>query len=199
LDITDIVKKVQKGNFEAFEHLMKLQGPKALKIAYLITGEKHVAEECVQEAFFQCYQKIYQLKNPQAFESWFYRILTRICWDNVSKSKNYVSLEALKEKGQDFHSEKDNTEEIYEEKELKRLLIDNLYKLDTHYRTIIILKYYQELSTKEIAKIMKLPEGTVKSRLHRGIKKLEEMLKEPRVNTYRPVGNPQLEGGIEDE
>lgn len=112
LDITDVIKKVQKGDFEAFEYLIKLQGPKALKTAYLITGEKHIAEECVQEAFLQCYQKIYQLKNPQVFESWFYRILTRICWGTISKNKNNVSLEALKEAGQDFHSEKDNTEEI---------------------------------------------------------------------------------------
>ena len=112
MDITDVIKKVQKGDFEAFEYLMKSQGPKALKTAYLITGKKHIAEECVQEAFLQCYQKIYQLKNPQVFESWFYRILTRICWGTISKNKNNVSLEALKEAGQDFHSEKDNTEEI---------------------------------------------------------------------------------------
>jgi RNA polymerase sigma-70 factor (ECF subfamily) len=91
---------------------MKFVGPKALKTAYLITGNKHIAEECVQEAFFQCYQKIYQLKNPQAFESWFYRILTRICYDYIKKNKNNISLEALKEAGQDFHSEKDDTEEI---------------------------------------------------------------------------------------
>ncbi|SFE54604.1 RNA polymerase sigma-70 factor, ECF subfamily [Thermoanaerobacter thermohydrosulfuricus] len=68
MDITDVIKKVQKGDFEAFEYLIKLQGPKALKTAYLITGEKHIAEECVQEAFLQCYQKIYQLKNPQVFK-----------------------------------------------------------------------------------------------------------------------------------
>ncbi|MGB9808528.1 MAG: RNA polymerase sigma factor, partial [Caldanaerobacter sp.] len=139
------------------------------------------------------------LKNPQAFENWFYRILTRICYDYIKKNKNNFSLEALKEAGQDFHSEKDDTEEIYEEKELKKLLINSLYTLDPHYRTIIILKYYQEFSIKEIAKIMKLPEGTVKSRLHRGIKKLEEKLKESHLNFYRPVGNPQLQGGIKDE
>jgi len=199
LDITDIIKKVKKGDFEAFEHLMKFQGQKALKTAYLITGKKHIAEECVQEAFVQCYQKIYQLKNPQAFESWFYRILTRICYDYIKRNKNNISLEALKEAGQDFHSEKDDTEEIYEEKELKKFLINSLYTLDPNYRTIIILKYYQEFSIKEIAKIMKLPEGTVKSRLHRGIKKLEEKLKKLHLSTYYPVGNPQLEGGIKDE
>ncbi|MGB9680318.1 MAG: RNA polymerase sigma factor [Minisyncoccia bacterium] len=199
MDITDIIKKLQKGDFEAFKHLMKFQGPKALKTAYLITGKKHIAEECVQEAFFQCYQKIYQLKNPQAFERWFYRILTRICYDYIKKNKNNISLEALKEAGQDFHSEKDDTEEIYQEKELKKFLINSLYTLDPHYRTIIILKYYQELSIKEIAKIMKLPEGTVKSRLHRGIKKLEEKLKKLHLSTCYPVGNPQLQGGIKDE
>ncbi|TCO60423.1 RNA polymerase sigma factor [Caldanaerobacter subterraneus] len=141
MDIKNVVKKIQKGDFKAFDHLIKLQSPKALKTAYLITGEKHIAEECVQEAFLQCYQKIYQLKKPEVFESWFYKILTRICWNVLSKNKNTVSLEAIKETEQDFSSEKDNVEENFEEEELKQLLIKTLYTLEPHYRTVIVLRF----------------------------------------------------------
>lgn len=59
---------------------------------------------------------------------------------------------------------------------------DAIHRLDTKYREIIILYYYDELKIKDIAKILKIPQGTIKTRLNRARKKLNEILKEVNVN-----------------
>ena len=78
----------------------------------------------------------------------------------------------------------DNIEKINinEEKDDYSFVDDAIHRLDTKYREIIILYYYDELKIKDIAKILKIPQGTIKTRLNRARKKLNEILKEVNVN-----------------
>ncbi|HHP50501.1 MAG TPA: hypothetical protein ENM97_01110 [Moorella mulderi] len=87
VDLTPLVKRIQEGDWQAFEVLVEQYSGKALRTAYFITGSQGMAEDAVQEAFVQCYRKIKGLRDPASFEAWFSRLLTRICWRLPSREK----------------------------------------------------------------------------------------------------------------
>ena len=76
----ELVKQMIVGDMDAFDRLMDLYRPKALRIAYLISGNHMDSEDIVQEAFVTCYLKRRDIRNAEAFRSWFYRMLSRIAW-----------------------------------------------------------------------------------------------------------------------
>ena len=162
----DLIKKVQKGDINAFEELFGLYKNKALRTVYLMTRDKSISEDIVQEAFVQCHNSIKGLKNPEFFKTWFYRILTRTTWRYMDKQKKLVPVDHIFEKLESKH-EKTSLEKL-EEKETAKLIYEEILKLQPKLRTTIILYYYNELSTKEIAEVMACLQGTVKSRLYTG-------------------------------
>lgn len=83
----DLIKRCQTGDKYAFEELYHLSCHQAIKTAYLISGQRGMAEDIVQEAFIRCYKEIRQLKEPDAFNSWFYKILIRCGWRLLAKNK----------------------------------------------------------------------------------------------------------------
>jgi RNA polymerase sigma factor (sigma-70 family) len=91
LDQSELVKRCQTGDKNAFEELYHSTCHQALKTAYLISGRRGVAEDIVQEAFIQCYKEIKRLKEPNAFYAWFYKILIRCSWRMLSKNKALAS------------------------------------------------------------------------------------------------------------
>jgi len=136
-----------------------------------------MAEDAVQEAFVQCYRKIKGLRDPASFEAWFSRLLTRICWRLPSREKGAVPLESLIERGQEYAPGDDPLGDALEGRETKRLVQQALSKLSIPLRTTVVLRYYNDLSLKEISQVLGCREGTVKSRLHAALKQLAEELK----------------------
>jgi RNA polymerase sigma-70 factor (ECF subfamily) len=177
VDVAPFLRRIQEGDEQAFEALIEQYSGKALRTAYLITGRKGIAEDAVQEAFVQCYRKIKGLRDPAAFEAWFYRLLTRICWRLTTREKKTVSLDSLTEGGQEHALCDDRMEDALEARETKRLVQQALGKLSIPLRTTVVLRYYNDLPLKEIARVLGCREGTVKSRLHTALKQLTDELK----------------------
>lgn len=75
-----LVMLIQNGDLSAFDEIFEKFKTKAMRSAYLITGNQSICEDIVQETFIQCYNNIKKLKNPSVFRSWFYKILTRTAW-----------------------------------------------------------------------------------------------------------------------
>lgn len=172
MDVPTLIKRIQGGDLQAFEVLVEQYSGKALRTAYLITGRKDIIEDAVQEAFVHNYRKIKSLRDPTTFEAWFYRILTRVCWRLAAREKGVVSLDSLSEGGQEFALHGDTTEDAFEAGETRWLVQQALSKLSPPLRTTVILRYYNDLSIKEIAKVLGCREGTVKSRLHNALGQL---------------------------
>lgn len=170
----ELIVKVQSGDMNAFEGLFELYKHKALGTVYLMTRNKDVSEDIVQEVFVLCYTSIKGLKNPEYFKTWFYRILTRTTWRYMDKEKRLIPVEHIFEKPEDNY---ENTPlEKLEEKEVASLLYQEILKLKPKLQATIILYYYNEFSIKEIAEVMKCLEGTVKSRLYTGRQRLKKNL-----------------------
>ncbi len=169
---------------EAFNTLFNQYSNKAIRTVYLIIGRNDIAEDIVQEAFIKCYEEIKSLKNTEAFQSWFYRLLTRIVWRYCSKKKNYLHTESMDDNNRNTIADSLVLSDIAEKYEIKRFVNEAIDKLSVPLKTTVILYYYNELSIKEISKILGCFQGTVKSRLHNARKLLQKELKSKKFEGY---------------
>lgn len=183
----ELIRQVQKGDMKAFEQLFERYKGKAVKTAYLVTGHKQMAEDIVQEAFTTCYLSIGNLKHPEYFKTWFFKLLTRIAWRMAKKEKSMMPTEEI-----EFLIEEAYLKEAKNPIEAKQetdFIYNEILKLDYKLQTTLILYYYNELTIKEIAKVMGCLEGTVKSRLHTARKKLKlHLLEEEGVRPKEAFG-----------
>lgn len=173
---TQLIKKCQEGDEDAFEALYNMLYKKAIWTAYLILGNLNYAEDTAQDTFYECFKGISTLKNPETFMAWFNKILVRKSWYLLKRNKKIVS-ESLEDQSDKLLSAEDGLSSLEAEYE-KSIIRKSVNSLNTEMRTTVILYYYNEFSIKEIAKVMGCMQGTVKSRLHYARIKLEKELKD---------------------
>ncbi|NMM61305.1 RNA polymerase sigma factor [Clostridium sp. P21] len=183
MDEFNIIQRCKEGDMDAFNNLYKRYSSKALKTVYLICGRNNIAEDIVQEAFIKCYKEIKNLKNPETFQAWFYRLLTRITWRYCSKEKNHLHIESIND-NKDIIADSLAVSDIAEKSEIRELVNIAVNKLSIPLKTTVILYYYNELSIKEISKVLGCFQGTVKSRLHNARKLLEKELSSKEFADY---------------
>jgi hypothetical protein len=98
MDIQDTIKRCQCGEKEAFQELFKSIEKQALATAYLISGNRGIAEDILQEAYIKSFKEIKKLKNPQVFKIWFYRILVRTGWEMSKKQSSLIPMDFTAER-----------------------------------------------------------------------------------------------------
>ena len=182
-----IVKKritqVRKGDQDAYAEIVEIYKDKIFQICYRILGNSHEAEDIAQEAFLRAYTNINSFNIDLKFSSWLYRIATNLCIDRIRKKKPdyYLDAEVAGTDGLTMYSQiPANTrlpEEDVESLELRETIQREISRLPEKYRTVIVLKYIEELSLNEISEILDLPLGTVKTRIHRGREALRKQLR----------------------
>lgn len=181
----ELVKRMQLGDAEAFDRIFERYNHKLLRMAYLISGNYADSEDIVQEAFVTCYCNCKSLKDCSSFSSWLYRILTRTAWRYAKKRRQEEPTEVLYEHGE---PESGNLPlEVVLRNEEQSLIYAAVNQLEMKQRTVIVLYYFNQLSTKEIGRVMGCMEGTVKSRLYTARKNLEQSIKEEGT-TWRKQG-----------
>lgn len=182
-----LVESMINGSEAAFDELYRSYSGKLYRMAYFITGNRSDSEDLLQETFVKCYLYKSKLKQTERFEPWLYQILVRTAWrlERKKKGRAEISYEGILEN----EEEKKSAEHIREDKkadeplesvleaETAKEIQAALNHMDIKYRTVIFLYYYNELSTREIAHITGVLEGTVKSRLHKARKLLKDLLK----------------------
>lgn len=183
MDEINLIQRCKEGDMDAFSNLYERYSKQALRTVYLISGRNDIAEDVVQEAFIKCYKEIKSLKNPETFQAWFYRLLTRIVWRYCSKEKNHLFMEDIND-GRDSIADSLILSDIAEKDELKEFINQAINKLRMPLKTTIILYYYNELSIKEISKVLGCFQGTVKSRLHNARKLLKKELGSEKFEAY---------------
>lgn len=166
-----LVKKAQKGNQEAFEMLISSVRVKLYRTAYTYVRNEQDALDLYQDAIYEAYLSIKKLKKPEQFQSWIIKIIIFKSIDFIRKSSKHFLAE-------DKLFEHLGIKEKYNELENSLDLTEAFSFLDTTYKTMLILRFYHDLSIKEIAELMDYPEGTVKSNLHRAKQLLRPILKE---------------------
>lgn len=170
----ELIKAIQEGDMHAFEILFNRYKTIAYRTVYLMIGDEMSTEDIVQEVFVICYLELKKLKHPEYFKTWFYRVLTRQAWRYAKKETKLIPTEQI-----DVMVEQ-HTQQSYKiaegQKDMEEVLYQAIMQLDYKVQTTLVLYYYNDFSIKEIAKVMGCLEGTVKSRLHTGRKKLKVYL-----------------------
>lgn len=145
-------------------------------IAYTYVRDFNRSEDIVQEAMVQAYLSIRQLRDPERPYPWLVRIVINLCLNANRKYQREQPTDLLPEqRGK-------STEDIYMESSRDKEVYAAITGLDEHYRTPIILYYFEDLSVREIAYALRLSEGAVKTRLARGREQLKSELTREREN-----------------
>lgn len=175
-----LVAQSLDGSHEAFEQLVLLYERSIYNIAYHYLMDREAAMDMTQETFLKAYQSLTDLKERALFGAWIKRICRNKCLDYLRKNKEQsLSLEEMTEQEDSYRElpSKDLTpEKSLSQKETMRNLENILRALPLEYRQVLVLRAFEEYSYEEIAKIMNIAPGTVKSRLFRAKKMLKEQL-----------------------
>lgn len=150
---------------ELFEASIREYTPYMYRLAYGIVQNHEDAEDAVGETVLKAYEKLHTLRRPEAFRAWLMQITANEAKKIYSRNKRRTPVEDLEPYlpvFQDEHHE----------------LWDVVMELDIGYRETILLYFYEQFTIPEIAKVLHIPVGTVKSRLSRGKGLLREKLTE---------------------
>lgn len=166
------LERAINGDKEAFSRVI-IQNKEAMyKTAIVILRNEDDVYDAIQESLIKMYKNIQNLQNAEAFKSWSRKIIVNSCYDIINKNKKVIDINSKL-----INIYEETREDTYEcEDEVVKLLD----KLEKDLRLTTVLYYYNELSMKEISDMLKIPEGTVKSRLSRAREKLYEILKNER-------------------
>jgi len=181
--IKNRIKQVRKGDQSAFAEIVEIHKDKVFQIAFRMLGNRHEAEDIAQEAFLRAYVNIHTYDINKKFSTWLYRIATNLTIDRIRKKKPdfHLDAEVAGAEGLTLYSKIASKEALPEEQieslELQETIQEVILKLPEKYRSVIVLKYIEELSLKEISEILDLPIGTVKTRIHRGREALRLQLR----------------------
>jgi len=177
------INQVLKGDQNAFGEIVELYKDKVFQLCFRMLGNRHEAEDLAQEAFVRAFVNIHSFKINMKFSTWLYRIATNLCIDRLRKKKPdyHLDAEVAGTEGLNMYSQIASDtlkpEEEVASLELQESIQEEITKLPEKYRSVIVLKYIEELSLKEISDILDLPVGTVKTRIHRGREALRKQLR----------------------
>jgi RNA polymerase sigma factor (sigma-70 family) len=168
-----LVLRAKDGDQKAYAELMQRYKDSIYFMSLKMVNNKDDAMDLTVETFGRAFENIEKYKPDFAFSTWLFRIATNNCIDFIRKKRlNVISLQSLTEEDRDekqlqIVSDNLNPEETSIKKQESEKLKNIIDHLPKRYRTLIILRYYDEQSYEEIAQQLDLPLGTVKAQLFR--------------------------------
>lgn len=160
MDLTTWVRAAQKGDDQAFLHLMDSSKERLYRIALAYLRSEPEALEAVQETTCRAYQHLGKLKQPDYWGTWVVRILLNACADEHRRQRRALPVSEA------------SRVSFADSSDIRMDLGTAVDGLPREQKEIIILKYYQQFTLSEIAALLECPEGTVKTRLHKALRTL---------------------------
>ncbi len=169
---------------DSFDILVSLYSDRAYAVAFGVMGNKHDAGDMTQEAFIKVFKNIGKFNFQSAFNTWLHRIVKNVCIDELRKRKRrYVlSLDASIKSGDGEYmmqipDDSPGIQEILERKETQKFIWNALNELKENHRLVLVLADIKGYDYTEVAEILDVPVGTVKSRISRARIKLSEIIR----------------------
>ncbi|MCP3917257.1 MAG: RNA polymerase sigma factor [bacterium] len=181
-ETTQLMSAVQAGDPEAFEELARTLRGRAFQVARSLVGSREDALEMCQETFLKVFSARATYNPSQPFLPWFHRILRNTCFSFLRKNRRVKrqSLTAVGADGEELDWEivdpSPGPSAGIEAEEERRLFQSALEQLSARDREILALRHFKELSYREIAVSLGIPEGTVMSRLFHARRRLKKAL-----------------------
>ncbi len=161
----ETVKRAKQGNVNEIGSIILENMSTLYRVAFSILKTEDEIYDAISSTTVIVFEKINTLKNEEFFKTWMTRILINECYKIYNQNKKIIYLENCNKQ-----------EEAYNDKYVDFEMRNLVKNLDRDLREVVVLYYFEEFSVKEISKIVKIPEGTVKSRLSRARKELGKVL-----------------------
>lgn len=175
---SELVKRFQAGADQAFGTLMGRHERRVYNLAFRMLGNAEDARDATQDAFLSCFRHLSTFRGESAFSTWLHRIAVNACYDALRKRRDVTSLD---EQPMEPAPSPDPADRTASHIDIQRALVE----VPIDFRLVLVMHEIQDLPIEEVAAILEVPVGTVKSRLHRGRVALG------RVLSAGPAGEPE--------
>jgi len=180
-----LVLKVQSGDMTAVTELVNRWQPALIAYARIVTRDTDLAAEAVQESWISSTRAITKLQDPARFRSWLYRIVHNQCIDLIRLKQRHRQTMATHTLENEVLQDNDSLNSIDNADEVNHVL----GRIPENQRAILSLYYLSELDIKEIAGLLALPTGTVKSRLHTARETFRRFSEKTSILTHEGINN----------
>ena len=163
MDQRELVERARRGEHDAFAVLVEGSIARLDTAARLIVRDPELARDAVQDALFRAWRDLRSLRDPDRFQAWLHRLTVNACLDQARRRRRRpIEVEVT-----DLHPlVSGDATDAFGDRELVNAV---LLRLDERDRSIIVLHYYLGLSLTETAEVLRLPTGSVKTRLYRAL------------------------------
>lgn len=156
----DLVRRAQRGDEHAFAQLVPAAATRLMGVAYRILHDQGLAEDATQQALLMAWTHLGELRDAERFDAWTYRLVVRACYRESGRRRllrNPLTLLA------DRHpSGRDETDDVINRDRIER----GFRRLSLQHRSVLVLHHHVGLPLTEVAAVLGVPVGTVRSRLH---------------------------------
>lgn len=176
----ELISSFKSGDKSAFETIILNYQDRIYNLCRHMLGNAHDAEDAAQDTFLKAYQKLKDFRPNASVYTWLYRIAVNTCIDYKRRpffESIFRRSDTGEEKVIEYASTSPSPEREYESKQIARALQKGLARLSRKLRTVIILKEVEGLSYEEIADVLDISKGTVKSRISRAREELKQRMK----------------------
>jgi RNA polymerase sigma-70 factor (ECF subfamily) len=167
---SDLVERAQRGDHEAFDALATAAYHRLYAIARRILRDGYAADDAVQDALVKAWRELRGLRDPGAFDAWLQRLLINACHDHARRTRRRTFVTSVLPI--DREEPRDDIAQLADRDELERAFL----KLSVEHRAVLVLTHYVGLPAPEVAQILRIPPGTVASRLHYGARAMRTAL-----------------------
>ena len=197
MDDKHILAQARRGELDAFEELVRRYEKRVYAIALRSAGSPEDAADITQDVFLRAWRSIESFRGDSGFSTWLFRITMNICVDHARHRQTQPQTMALtndEDEERPIPATAPTPEEQLDNSELGRELAAALDEVSEEHRRIVLLRDVSGMSYTEIAEILEISEGTVKSRLARARIALRKVLLQ-RGNILPPASSNQVKGG----
>ncbi len=174
-DLQQWLDEAIQGNEEAYCRLVEHYQKGVFNLCYRMLGNRQEAEDAAQEVFWRAYRALHRYDPTRSFQTWLLSIASHFCIDQQRKRRlNLVEIDTPFE--ETYHDNSPTPESVYNHNEQASQIEELMNELKPTDRAALVLRYYQQMSEKEIADTLSLSVSAVKSRLFRARKELAHLM-----------------------
>jgi RNA polymerase sigma-70 factor (ECF subfamily) len=181
-DDRELIAQARSGDERAYRALLSKYERAVYNICFRMVRDKEEARDLAQEAFMKVFSMLDRYNPAFPFSNWLLKITSNLCIDAMRKRRiqtlpmDEPIRSAKGEFERQYPSPGDSPDKVFLKHERMKLLARAIENLPTHYRIMIVLRHQEDLSYEEIARVLDVPLGTVKARIHRAREMLRNLL-----------------------
>jgi len=168
-----LIQEAKEGSHEAFRKLVQRHMKQAYNVAYGFLHDHDEADDISQEAFVKVHASLDSFRGDSEFGTWLHRIVANLSMSRLRQRKRKSQREVALDQATLIPDQANSETEPVERTEIIERI---LHELPTLQRAVVILRHLEGLSTKQVSRILDCSEGTVKTHLHRGLKRMRSQL-----------------------